>query len=114
VIALAVVGLGVGVIFGGIGQGLRVRREASRDVALAVAAESVVGGLLARAAAPAEAEEGDDGEVHWRLEPVGDGPARGGDTTLPPLVEIRITVEGPGGRSWELATLLPREEAKAR
>jgi len=91
-----------------------VRRQAAQDVALAVTAESVVGGLLARTAAPAELEEGDDGDVHWRLEPLAEAAPRAGETSLPPLVEVRISVEGAAGRSWEFATLLPREKAPAR
>ena len=114
IIALAVVGLGVGVIFGGIGQGLRLRRTAAADLPLAVVADSLVGGLLARTAAPEAPEEGEQDGVRWSIETLAPSAPTGGDTSLPPLVEVRIALEGAGGNRWELVTLLPREEERAR
>jgi len=115
-VALAILGIGLGVVFQGVGQGLRLRRESADNVRLSLAAESVLGGLIEREAAPDGPEEGEDSGCLWRLDPVERAVGPGGviDTgSAPghpgaPLVEIRLTVTSPSGRSWEATTLLPR------
>jgi prepilin-type N-terminal cleavage/methylation domain-containing protein len=110
-VALAILGIGVGVIFSGLAQGLRLRRDAEETIRLGILAERLVGGLLARRVAPKAAEEGEEGGLHWRVEPVEAPPPRPGEVTrtspAAPTVEIRLTVEAPSGRRWELSSLLP-------
>jgi len=113
-VALAILGLGVGVIFEGLGSALRLRAEANENVHLAVAAERLLGGLPTRKAAPTETEEGEAEGCRWRLEPLappptplGDVVGAGGDLRGSPLVEVRLSIAAPSGRVWELMTLLP-------
>jgi prepilin-type N-terminal cleavage/methylation domain-containing protein len=111
VIALAVLGIGLGVIFQGLSQGLRLRGAAAENVRLALVAERVLGGLPERESAPEEPEEGVEDGCRWRLEAVagtraGRASVAGGDGEAAP-VEVRLTVTGPSGRSWEMSTLLP-------
>lgn len=111
-VALAILGIGLGVIFQGLGFGLRLRGEAAENVRLAVVAERVLGGLPLRRTAPAKPEEGEEEGVRWRLEtreahaglvpPEGPPERRGAG-----MVEVLLTVTAPSGRSWELLTLLP-------
>jgi general secretion pathway protein I len=120
-VALAILGISLGVIFQGIGQGLRLRGEAAENVRLALVAESIIGGLPERAAAPETPEEGEENGIRWRLESVGisaaTGAALGPGAALTehgaPLVTVRLTFTAPSGRSWEMSTLLPREAASA-
>jgi general secretion pathway protein I len=118
IVALAILGIGLGVVFQGIGQGLRLRGAAAESVRLALAAEAVLGRLPERTAAPAAPEEGEDAGCRWRLEAVsgaagagGAGSAKGSAPAQP--VEVRLTVTAPSGAAWTLTTLLPPpEEAK--
>jgi general secretion pathway protein I len=120
-VALAILGISLGVIFQGIGQGLRLRGQAAENVRLALVAESVLGGLPQRAAAPDKPEEGEENGIRWRLESVGIsaatgaalGPGASPDGHGAPLVTVRLTFTAPSGRSWEMSTLLPREAASA-
>ena len=105
-VGLAILGIGIGVIFDGLAQGLRLRRVAADEVALSLAAERILGALASREAAPEAVEEGEEDGVSWRIEPR-ETPAEGAEGRVPGLVEIRLTLASPGGRSWELATLLP-------
>jgi len=115
-VALAILGIGLGVVFQGISQGLRLRGESADNVKLSLVAERILGELVEREAAPAEAEEGEDDGCRWRLEPVARAVAPGGAGETPsatdrrgaPLVEVRLTVKAPSGRGWEATTLLPR------
>jgi general secretion pathway protein I len=115
-VALAILGISLGVIFQGIGQGLRLRGEAAENVRLALVAESLLGQLPERAAAPEAPEEGEDAGILWRLESVETPAARGAapgagaatDARGTPPVAVRLTVTAPSGRSWEMSTLLPR------
>jgi len=119
IVALAILGIGLGVLFQGIGQGLRLRGAAAESVQLALVAERIIGGLPERAAAPAEPEEGEESGCRWRLEPfelpaaprAAVGPVASPDGRGAPLVGVRITVTAPSGRSWEMSTLLPRAAA---
>jgi prepilin-type N-terminal cleavage/methylation domain-containing protein len=120
-VALAILGIGLGVVFQGIGQGLRLRGESADNVRLSLVTESLLGELVEREAAPTESETGEDSGCTWRLEPVeravGTGEARGGsaaaDRRGAALVGVRLTVTAPSGRSLETTTLLPREKESA-
>jgi prepilin-type N-terminal cleavage/methylation domain-containing protein len=107
-IALTILGVGVSVVFQGLGQALRIRRDTVENVRLAVASERLLGGLLARAEAPGAREEGEEGGYRWSLEP-----RAGASREEPPsgahLVEVVLAVESPAGRRWEMTTLLPEK-----
>jgi general secretion pathway protein I len=115
-VALAILGISLGVIFQSIGQGLRLRGDAAESVRLALVAESILGVLPERAAAPEAPEEGEEAGIRWRLESVEAPVARGAPPgagaspkargALP--VTVRLTVTAPSGRFWEMSTLLPR------
>jgi prepilin-type N-terminal cleavage/methylation domain-containing protein len=109
IVALAILGIGLGVIMQGIGQGLRLRGEAAENLRLSIVAEQQLGALAARAAAPAAAEEGEEGGCTWRVEPLAsEAPPRAPDAHGAELVTVRLTVGVPSGRRWEFTTLLPR------
>ena len=120
-VALAILGIGLGVIFQGISQGLRLRGESVDNIRLSVAAERVLGELVAREAAPAEPVEGEDSGCRWRLESVEQAVAPGGvvgasatpDKRGAPLVVVRLTVTAPSGRDWQTTTLMPRAKETA-
>jgi prepilin-type N-terminal cleavage/methylation domain-containing protein len=114
-VALAILGIGLGVIFQGLSQGLRLRGEAAESVRLALTAESILAGLPERSAAPDEPEEGEESGCRWLLESIGDATAKptATDSTMTELpgsrlVEVRLTLTAPSGRRWELTTLLPQ------
>lgn len=117
-VALAILGIGLGVIFEGISQGLRVRGAAAESVRMALVAERILGELPEREAAPTDVEEGEESGCRWRLEiadgaggPVAAAGAAGADPVPPDsLVEVRLTVTGPSGRRWEFSTLLPESD----
>ena len=121
-VALAILGIGLGVIFQGIAQGLRLRASSAESVRLALVAERILGELPERATAPAEPEEGEESGCRWRLETIsgpqgwtGGAPAAGAKVPeRAALAEVRLTVTGPSGRGWELTTLLPLELEGAR
>ncbi|HEY5998182.1 MAG TPA: type II secretion system protein [bacterium] len=116
-VALAILGIGLGVIFPGIAMTLRLRREAADSARLSIVAEQVLGDLATRKKAPESPEEGDVGGCHWLLEPVGaPAPAAGaaGEPHGAELVQARLTVSTQGGPSWELLTLLPRGKPEAK
>jgi len=120
-VALAILGIGLGVVFQGISQGLRLRGESVDNVRLSLAAERALGDLVEREAAPAAPETGEESGCRWLLEPVGDTvtPGRVGGAAAVAghggtLVEVRLTVTAPSGRSWEMATLLPQAKDAAR
>lgn len=118
VVALAILGIGLGVVFHGISQGLRLRGESADKVRLSLAAERLLGELVERAAAPTALEEGEAAGCRWRLETIGRavGPGGASATAAAPgqrgarLEEVRLTVTAPSGRTWEAATLLPAEK----
>ncbi|MHB8834721.1 MAG: type II secretion system protein [Candidatus Methylomirabilia bacterium] len=117
-VALAILGIGLGVVFQGIGQGLRLRGASADNVRLSLATERLLGGLVEREAAPTEPEEGEESGCRWRLEPFERAVILGAVTQSAvapelrgaPLVDVRLTVTAPSGRSWESTTLLPREK----
>lgn len=117
-VALAILGIGLGVVFQGISQGLRLRGESADNVSLSLATERLLGDLIEREAAPTELEEGEKSGCRWALEPLERAVAPGGEVESESapghpgalLVDVRITVTAPSGRSWEMTTLLPREK----
>lgn len=109
--ALAILGIGLGVILQGIGQGLRLRGEASEQARLSATAEQLLGELVERTQAPEEPEEGEEGGCRWRLESLGTGElVRRVKSEGAELLEVRITISC-GASDWELTTLLPRVAA---
>ena len=109
IIALAILGIGLGVILPGIGLSLRMRRDASDDSRLALAAEQVLGDLVQRTKPLEAAEEGEIGGCRWQLEPL-ETPAAGLGDARPhgaALTVVRLTLTAPGGPRWEMTTLLP-------
>lgn len=110
-VALAILGIGIGVIVQGFGQGLRIRRDAADSVRLIIAAQRFLGQLVALEEAPDTEEEGEEEGFLWLITPV--AIERTDDT--PPgaaLVEVRLTVTSPTGRSLQLTTLLPETKAE--
>lgn len=120
-VALAILGIGLGVVFQGIGQGLRLRGESADNIRLSLATERLLGELVERESAPTELEEGEASGCRWRLEPLERTVALGGvianslspEHRAAPLVDVRLTVTAPSGRVWEMTTLLPREKDTA-
>ena len=111
VIALAILGIGLGVILPGIGLSLRLRQDATEGSRLALAAEQVLGDLVLRKEAPESAEEGEVGGCSWLIEPLdaaAPDPAASGARHGAELAQVRLTLTAPGGLRWELTTLLPR------
>ena len=116
-VALAILGVGLGVVFQGLSQGLRLRGESADNLGLALVTERMLGELIEREAAPTGLEEGEESGCRWRLEPleravapgVAIGVAAASEQRGAPLVEVRFTVTAASGRSWETTTLLPKE-----
>lgn len=110
-VALAILGIGLGVVFQGLAQGLRARGEASENVRVAVIAARILGDLVVRKAAPEGVEEGEEDDCRWRLEPLAKRETAASETAGErhgaPLIEVRLTFTGPSGRGWEMQTLLP-------
>lgn len=121
-VAFAILGIGLGVVFGGISQGLRLRGQSSENVAVALVAERLLGEIVEREAAPAALEEGEESGCRWRLEPIehagapggGLGPSAAPGSRGAPLVQVKLTVHAPSGRGWEATTLLPAEKDTPR
>jgi general secretion pathway protein I len=116
-VALAILGIGLGVVFQGFSQGLRVRGESADNVRISLVAERLLGQLIERTEAPSASEEGEENGCRWRLEPVeravplGGVVASGSDSRRGgALVEVRLTVTAPSGRSWEAQSLLPQAQ----
>ena len=120
-VALAILGIGLGVVFQGISQGLRLRGQSADSVRLSLVTERLLGDLIEREAAPTELEEGEESGCRWRLEPLEPAVAPGGmiETAAAPgqrgapLVAVRLSVTAPSGRGWETTTLLPRAKDTA-
>jgi prepilin-type N-terminal cleavage/methylation domain-containing protein len=116
VIALAILGIGIGVVLPGIGFSLRLRQEAAESSRLAIVAEQALGELVLRKTAPKGVEEGEVDGYRWQLEPVDAAVAHGsaaGARRGAALVEVRLSVSAPSGPRWELTTLLPRAPAES-
>lgn len=122
VVALAILGIGLGVVFQGVGQGLRLRFESADNVRLSLVAERLLGELVEREAAPAGPEEGEEAGCRWRLEAIEPAVGLGGlvaSSAAPGqrgarLEAVKISITAPSGRTWEATTLLPRAEDTVR
>lgn len=122
IVALAILGIGLGVVFQGVSQGLRLRFESADNVRLSLAAERLLGELVERAAAPTGLEEGEEAGCRWRLETIDPAVGLGGliaSSAAPGqhgarLEAVRISITAPSGRTWETTTLLPRAEDTVR
>jgi len=118
-VALAILGIGLGVVFQGISQGLRLRGQSADNVRLSLVAERLLGELAEREAAPTGIEAGEDSGCRWRLELLERPVSPGGvldSSAAPgqrgaPLVAVRLSVTAASGRGWESTTLLPRAKA---
>jgi len=115
-VALAILGIGLGVVFQGISQGLRLRGASADNVRLSLVAERLLGELAERPASPTEPEEGEDAGCRWRIETIEQAVSPGGmieisaaaDRRGATLAAVRLTVTAASGRTWEATTLLPR------
>jgi prepilin-type N-terminal cleavage/methylation domain-containing protein len=107
-LAMALLGIGLAVIMQGLALGLKVRRESAENQAMCQVAGNRLNDLMGEGSFSAAAE-GTEGPYRWRLEEISspDG-AGGGGTEM--LATLRISVEAPSGRSWELYTIFPRED----
>ena len=101
-LAMALLGIGLAVIMQGLALGLKVRRESVETQAMCQVAGSRLNGLLEEGSFTAAAE-GTDGPYLWRLEEL---PSEADSSAN--LVNLRINVEAPSGRVWELYTIFPR------
>lgn len=103
---MALLGIGLAVIMQGLALGLKVRRESIETQAMSQVAENRLNELLGEGSFSA-AGEGTDGPYLWRLEEL--PPAGGaGAGSAERLARLKINVEAPSGRTWELYTIFPR------
>jgi prepilin-type N-terminal cleavage/methylation domain-containing protein len=102
-LAMALLGIGLAVIMQGLALGLKVRRDSGETQAMCQVAGSRLNELLGEGSFSAAAE-GTEGPYVWRLEEL---PSAGG-AAAERLAHLRINVEAPSGRAWELHTIFPR------
>jgi hypothetical protein len=108
-LALFILGTGLGVIMQGLSVGLKVRRESTESQHLSLIALNRLNLLMSEWKVPLEMEEGSEGDYRWRIEgspPEGDAGEGGGAVPA----HVRILVEAPSGRTWELSTLMPQDD----
>lgn len=107
-IAMAILGIGLAVIMQGLALGLKVRRESVETEAMCRVAGNRLNELLGEGSFSAAAE-GTEGSYLWRLEEL---PSEGGagSAAAGRLAGLRVSVEAPSGRSWELYTVFPRSD----
>ena len=105
-LAMALLGIGLAVIMQGLALGLKVRRESTETQAMSQVAENRLNELLGKGSFSAAAE-GTEGPYLCRLEelPEVGGAGAGGAGRL---ARLKINVEAPSGRTWELYTIFPR------
>lgn len=111
-IAMAILGIGLAVIFQGIGLGLRLRRDSEVVRRIAVVADRELNRLQIAAVPPDEPLAGEEKGVSWTVEQqpdiaYGTGEDEKGATNLVP---VRITVTADNGRSREIVTLMRKDE----
>ena len=111
-IAMAILGIGLAVIFQGIGLGLRVRRDSEVIRRIAVVADRELNRLQIDAVPPEEPRSGEEGGVSWTVEQHPDITYGGGEDEEREtnLVPVRITVTADNGRSREIVTLMRKDE----
>jgi len=108
-LALFILGTGLAVIMQGLAVGLKVRRESTESQHLSLIALNRLNLLMSEGKVPPDMEEGSEGDYRWRIEvspPEGD--AERGAGAVP--AHVRILVEAPSGRTWELSTLMPQDD----
>jgi prepilin-type N-terminal cleavage/methylation domain-containing protein len=110
-VSVAVLGLGLTVIMQGLALGLRVRRDSAESLRLGLVAEHRLQQLFAQGTVDPGDEVGEEHGYTWRVEVVPPAEPEGEEGEL---VEVRLTVESPSGRKWELLTLMPESGESAR
>ena len=104
-LAMSLLGIGLAVIMQGLAQGLKVRRDSIETQVMSQVAENRLNELLGEGSFSAAAE-GTDGSYRWRLEELPSGGTGAGSAER--LAGLKINVEAPSGRTWELYTIFPR------
>ena len=108
-LALFILGTGLAVIMQGLAVGLKVRRESTESQHLSLIALNRLNLLMSEGKVPPDMEEGSEGDYRWRIEvSPPDGDVEGGVEAAP--AHVRILVEAPSGRTWELSTLMPQDD----
>ena len=107
-IAMAILGIGLAVIFQGIGMGLRVRRDSEALRKIVHVADRELNRLMIAGEPPGESESGEEDGVSWTVEPhpdiaLADDEGEDGESNLVP---VRIVVTAKDGRSREIVTLM--------
>ena len=110
---MAILGIGLAVIFQGIGMGLRVRRDSEALRKIVHVADRELNRLIIAGEPPGEPETGEENGISWTVEPHPDiTPVdEEGSEAEPNLVPVRIVVTAEDGRSREIVTLM-REAAE--
>ena len=105
-LAMALLGIGLAVIMQGMALGLKVRRDSIETQAMSQVAENRLNELLDEGSFSAAAE-GTDGPYLWRLEELSTA-GGAGTGSAERLASLKINVEAPSGRTWDLYTIFPR------
>ena len=107
-IALAVLGIGLAVIFQGIGIGLRARRDSESLRKIVLVADRVLNRLIIAGEPPEELDSGEEDGISWAVEPRPDMRPAGDEEpeAESDLVPVRIVVTDENGRSREIVTLM--------
>jgi prepilin-type N-terminal cleavage/methylation domain-containing protein len=108
-LALFILGTGLAVIMQGLALGLKVRRESTESQQLSLVALNRLNVLMSEGKVSPDMEEGTEGDFLWRIEssPWEGDAERGAETVL---AHVRILVEAPSGRTWELSTIMPQDD----
>jgi hypothetical protein len=110
---MAILGIGLAVIFQGIGMGLRARRDSESLRKIVRVADRELNRLMIAGEPPGEPESGEEDGVSWTVEPRPDIALvdEEGEDAESHLVPVRIVVTAEDGRSREIVTLM-REAAE--
>lgn len=108
-LALFILGTGLAVIMQGLALGLKVRRESTESQQLSLIALNRLNLLMSEGKVPSDMDEGSEGSYSWRIEssPLGREVETGAEEVL---AHVRILVEAPSGRTWELSTIFPQDD----
>jgi prepilin-type N-terminal cleavage/methylation domain-containing protein len=109
IVALAILGIGLGWILKGISAGLEARDRAAKQGRQSAIAERLLHQSLPMGTAKKEPEEGEEGDCSWRIESEEKPQASSLTAQLPwtEPVKVKITITCGTERPWELMTLLP-------
>jgi prepilin-type N-terminal cleavage/methylation domain-containing protein len=108
-LALFILGTGLAVIMQGLALGLKIRRESTESQQLSLVALNRLNVLMSEGKVSPDMEEGAEGDFRWRIESSpSEGDAGRGTETV--LAHVRILVEAPSGRTWELSTIMPQDD----